>query len=167
MTTEVVQAVTSKKSDIPSHYIAISSYGCHKGNTDKKESEEYKSLYRAWCDGRIGGIKFMHSVHDKRGQIFIDPSDADRVILESVRAKPKPAAAAQVGGESALKFRVNGIAVGHCEAAVSALCEINNGITLMQATLERLATAVESIATQPKTPQQQLLHTFDSNGFHS
>ena len=91
MTAEVVQAVTSKKSDIPGHYIAISSYGCHKGNTDKKASEEYKSLYRAWCDARIGGIKFMHSVHDKRGQIFIDPSDAERVISESARPKPKRA----------------------------------------------------------------------------
>jgi len=39
---------------------------------------------------------------------------------------------------------------GRIHAAVIALCEINNGITLMQATLERLTAAVESIATQPK-----------------
>jgi hypothetical protein len=150
MSTEIVQAVTSKKSDIPNHYIAISSYGCHKGNTEKKASEEYKSLYRAWSDERIGGIKFMHSVHDKRGQIFVDPSDADRVIAESTRPKPKPVLSDKSGGQRGLQFRVNGVPVGDLDAAVSSLCEINNGISLIHATLDRLANAVESIATQPK-----------------
>lgn len=172
MSTEVVQSVTSKKSDIPSHYIAISSYGCHKGNTDKKASEEYKSLYRAWCDERIGGIKFMHTVHDKRGQIFVDPSDADRVISESARPKTKPVTSAQAGSERSLQFRANGVTAGQVEAAVVALCEINNGITLMHATLERLATAVESMATQPLAGEQEVMasasgSTFSSNGFHN
>ena len=39
---------------------------------------------------------------------------------------------------------------GQIESAIVALCEINNGITLMHATLERLTAAIESIATQPK-----------------
>jgi hypothetical protein len=60
-----------------------------------------------------------------------------------------------------------GIGSDRLEAAVVALCEINNGITLMQATLERLTTAVESIATQPKTAQQELLNTVNGNGFYS
>jgi hypothetical protein len=53
------------------------------------------------------------------------------------------------------------------DAAITALVRIDNGISLMQATLDRLATAVESIATQPRTPQQELLHAISSNGFDS
>ena len=36
----------------------------------------------------------------------------------------------------------------------------------MNATLERLTAAVELIATQPKTAQQDLVSTFESNRFH-
>jgi len=53
------------------------------------------------------------------------------------------------------------------ESAVIALCEINNGITLIQATLERLTLAVESMATQRKTAHDRLLATVESNGFHN
>ena len=53
------------------------------------------------------------------------------------------------------------------ESAVIALCEIKNGITLIQATLERLTLAVEIMATQPQTPHDRLVATVESNGFHN
>jgi uncharacterized membrane protein len=53
---------------------------------------------------------------------------------------------------------------GQNEAAVVALCEIINGISLMHATLERLTAAVESIATQPK--REPLEEFANDNGFH-
>jgi hypothetical protein len=162
---EIVQSVTSNRSDIPVHYIPISSYGCHKGNTDKKASEEYKLLYRAWCDEEIGGIKFMANPHDKRGKIFVDPADAGRLIDAMRRPKRPPSVEARNAAASVERSATVG--QSQIESALIALCEINNGLTLMQATLERLATAAESIATQPKTTQQELLHSMDSNGFYS
>lgn len=72
----------------------------------------------------------------------------------------------QDDSESLHQFRVNGVAIGPIEAATVVLCEIDKGITLMNATLERLTAAVELIATQPKTAQQELVSTFESNGFH-
>lgn len=152
MNTEIVQSVTSKKSDIPAHYVAMSSYGCHKGNTEQKASEEYKAIYRAWSDERIGGIKFMNSVHDKRGQIFVDPSDAGRVIAESTKPKSKPVVFAKTGDQTSLETGLLSVFASEFRTAVLALCEINNGISLIESTLERLTAAVESIATQPKPP---------------
>ena len=44
---------------------------------------------------------------------------------------------------------------------------MNNCLTLIHATLERLASATENIATQPKTAQQELLNAVNGNGFYS
>ena len=142
MSTEIRQSVTSRKSDIPGHFIAISSFGCHKGNTDKKASEEYKALYHAWCDERISGIKLMKSVHDKRGQIFVDPADAERVIAQFCQPKPIQKPLLTVGPR-----RESDAATDACELLGSM------GATLDEIflVLERLTAAVESIATQPKT----------------
>jgi len=84
------------------------------------------------------------------------------------RQSRREGAASPRRNDKSLKFGVNGVAAHQHEAAVVALCEINNGITLMQATLERLTTAVESIATQPKTTHDHALATVaGGNGFHN
>jgi hypothetical protein len=136
---EIIQSVTSNRRDIPSHFIAISSFGCHKGNTDKKASTEYKVLYRAWCDEQIGGIKFMANPHDKRGQIFVDPADAQRLINASIRPKATlPTAPSKRATD--LQY----------ESVCESLGDIASGLGHVVTLLERLATAVESIATAPK-----------------
>ena len=155
---DVIQSVTSNRKDIPAHYIAISSFGCHKGNTDQKASAEYKVLYRAWCDEQIGGIKFMANPHDKRGQIYVDPAEAQRLIDGAARQRlPKKSIECDAKSGSASQI----------EAAAASLASIDTTLDEIYRVLERLTTAVEGIATQPKTPQQELLHTFSGNGFHS
>lgn len=156
MSSEIVQAVTSKRSDIPAHYIAISSFGCHKGNTDKKASQEYKALYRAWCDERIGGIKLMLSVHDKRGQIFVAPQDARDVIEES---HPQ---------QQAVPKRRNESSANKDEALVCALSAIATNQTTLLHALERIADAVERIAKNPLTYSDDILISEPSNNcFHN
>lgn len=142
MSTEITQSVTSRPSDIPAGYIAISTFGCHKGNTDKEASPEYKALYQAWRDERISGIKLMKSVHDKRGQIFVAPGDADRVIAEcrQPRPKPKTAATAVVGS----------VDKRYAESVCESLASIDSTLDEIYRVLERLTAAVENIATQPK-----------------
>ena len=148
MSNEISQSVTSRRSDIPPGYIPISSFGCHKGNTDRKASEEYKALYQAWCDERIGGIKLMKSVHDKRGQIFVAPGDADRVIAEYRHPKQKPKAIATSVGSNcdALRMLENVLLPGVFDC-LNAMC---GSIERSEKLIERLTTAVESIANQPK-----------------
>ena len=112
-------------------------------------------LHRLCKSGELRHWKFTRG---RTGQLFVMPDEA-RSALDSVRqhAAARPAAA----------ISTPVVSYSQIEGAVLALSEINNGISLIHATLERLASAVESIATQPKTPQQELLHTFNGNGFHS
>jgi hypothetical protein len=138
---EVTQTVTSNKDSIPAHYVALSSYGCHKGNTEQKASAEYKLLYRAWKNELLGGIKFMANPHDKHGKIFVDPADADRVIDSA--AKPAPAI-------SVLSPNLSGDSVS-INAALS-MAEMRLTLSRIESILERLAVAAESIATQPHEP---------------
>ena len=122
---------------------------------------DQKRLSDAHTDGVIAAVKLMRSTDDRTGPVWVDAEAAARVLAPPDAAgKSKPATAADA------------IDKRHAEAAVIALCEINNGITLMQATLERLALAVESIATQPRQAEQQMRREIMAacetvNGFHN
>ena len=153
---DVLQTVTSMKGTIPANYVPLSSYGCHKGNSDQKASAAYKLLYRAWCSGQLSGIKFMSNPHDKRGQIFVCPTDAQRVF---------DAAAKSAESSVVLKKKPAGDAASF-DAALS-MAEMRLTLDRIELILERLAVAVESMATQPQTPHDRLLATVESNGFHN
>jgi hypothetical protein len=153
---EIVQSVTSNKNDIPKHFIPISSFGCHRGNTDKKASHEYKVLYRAWCDVQIGGIKFMSSPHDKRGQIFVDPADAERII------RPTPS------NEPPARKSPSSTQIDALTAGISALA--TNQETLIAA-VERIAFSLEQIARQPLARMDDVgicdvATSHGTNGYH-
>ena len=53
------------------------------------------------------------------------------------------------------------------EAGIASLVSIDATLDEIYRVLERLTAAVESIATQPKTAQQEVLATMSSNGFHN
>jgi hypothetical protein len=154
---EIVQSVTSNKKDIPQHFIPISSYGCHKGNSERKATREYKVLYRAWCDEQMSGIKFMANPHNKNGQIFVDPAEAKRVIEATIAPIPSPKVAVETKRANDLQY----------ESACESLADIAQSLAGVERLLERLVDAAEAIATQPKTPQAELMHAIGSNGFHS
>ena len=153
---DIVQSVTSNKKDIPQHFIPISSYGCHKGNSERKATREYKVLYRAWCDEQMSGIKFMANPHNKNGQIFVDPAEASRIIESATAPGSSPKAAADS------KTATNPQYASACES----LADIAQSLAGVERLLERLVDAAEAIATQPKTPQAELMQTIGSNGFH-
>jgi hypothetical protein len=134
------QVVTSDKTAIPSHFIPLSSYGCCA--KDRPASVQYTILHTAWQRGELGGVKFMATPSDFRGQIFIDPAKAEVILRKDVSKppKPKPAPILTVAGEQLEPFLV---------------------------VFVRIAEALEAIATQPKesnhTPYGDLLHT-STNG---
>jgi hypothetical protein len=98
---------------------------------------DQKKLSDAHTDGLIEAVKLMRSTDDRTGPVWVD-ADAARKVLANDKPSTRPAAVDSHASDRRL------------EGAVVALCEINNGISFMQATLERLTAAVESIATQPK-----------------
>lgn len=122
--------VITDESQVPAGFKRISSLA--DSLTDQKK------LSDAHTDGIIAAVKLMRSTEDRTGPVWVD-AEAARRVLDACDRQPIRNPSAGQGPSSS-----------QIEAAVIALCEINNGITLMQATLERLTAAVESMATQPK-----------------
>jgi hypothetical protein len=114
---------------------------------------DQKKLSDAHTDGFIAAVKLMRSTEDRTGPVWVD-AKAAREVLAGEKARTKKACTDEMSA-------------GQNEAAVIALCEINNGLSLIHATLERLTSAVESIATQPKPAAHELMETISSNGFHN
>jgi hypothetical protein len=133
-------------------YVFLSTYD-RAGRKNEEHSPEYKALLSAIYGGDVKGFQMGGSkrwlVHKASADEFLALQAMHKSATPLLR-KAEPAC-----GDSSK------------EAAVVALCEINNGITLMQATLERLATAVENIATQPKTAQREFFSVTDTNSFHN
>jgi|LakMenEpi03Aug12_release.lakeMendotaPanAssembly.Ray.scaffolds.fasta_scaffold494549_1 hypothetical protein len=117
---------------VPAGYIPLTDFD--------SQSAAHKRLSDAHREGQIRAVKLVRTMRDFRnGRVWVHEGDA-RELLNGGSPKPPSKERIKPAGGSATQF----------EAAVIALCEINNGITLIHATLERLATAVESIATQPR-----------------
>ena len=125
-------SIVSKREHIPNQYVAIGSFhkrdpGLHRQLNRLCERHEVDAF-------RLGdaGPWFVLDQHveetQQRRAVRRERCDESRAVCEKHAA----------------------VSTSQIEAAVIALCEINNGITLMQATLERLTAAVENIATQPK-----------------
>ncbi len=134
--------VITEESQVPHGFRRISSLA--DSLTDQKK------LSDAHTDGLIAAVKLMRSTEDRTGPVWVD-AEAAREVLAGDKQKPKKAPTDHL------------MPAGQNEAAVIALCEINNGISLLCETLERLTAAVESIATQPR----EFSNVTDTNSFHN
>jgi hypothetical protein len=141
---------------VPAGYICLGERWPAKTPT----ARDRERIRRGIADKHIDAYRRMRFVGDDDGPIYVCESDAIKWLAtyQHADAESSNPQAKRLAAEHS---------DGQFEAAVIALCEINNGITLMHGLLERLACAVEAIATQPKTPHQELLQTFSTNGFHS
>jgi len=145
--------VTQDIREIPAHCVPLSSFG---GRRNKRGgSWEYETLHTL-CKRRE--IKHWKFERGRTGQLFVEP-DTARELLESLR-KHKIDAILPPKDRPALT-RVQ------MESACESLADIATSLAGVAPLLERLATAVESIATQRKTPQHDLVHAMNGNGFHS
>ena len=126
--------------DIPEGWVAISKYDTRPpGTDDAGPTGDYARILKAL---RLKPCPIRH-YRDGRGWVA-NQSDIEE-FLAARRPAERPRKTADGSSQTPTQY-----SDGQFEAAVIALCEINNGITLIHATLERLATAVESIATAPK-----------------
>ena len=132
-------------------YVWLSSYD-DRHNRNQEHSTDYKRVFDAIKEGRVHGVQ-----DGKSKRWMVNKAQADAFLSEWAESARTPR-------KSQMKSAAS---YSQVEAAVIALCEMNNGITLMQCTLERLAVAVEAIANQPKTAHDRLVATVESNGFHN
>lgn len=147
---------------LPAGYVAMGPY-----NENKRH---HNALCKACASGSIRRIRYCRSAEDSVGHMYVFEADVNEVIrLSDIRHKEQPrkrhgeSKQSVVSGDSRPDFR-------HLESAIEAMCEISNGIAVLCDEVRRLRTdmaaAVELLAKQPKTAQQELVSTFESNGFH-
>ena len=122
--------------DIPKGWVRLSSFG-------PKSDVRYSAVYAALHNGCIADsecIKFQLTDSDPRGPIYVCPTAANRAIKAAAEpiAKAKPAPVA------------TGIDKRHAESVCESLASIDSTLDEIYRVLERLTTAVESVATQPR-----------------
>lgn len=128
--------------DIPDGWVRVADYD-NRAEDDHKSGPKGDYARILWQVRKHPGKAIR--AYQSGSQWIACKADIDAFL----RAFHEPKHAKRTATETS-KPATSGIDSSHVESAVIALCEINNGITLMQATLERLTAAVESIATQPK-----------------
>lgn len=100
---------------------------------------DQKRLSDAHTDGVIAAVKLMRSTDDRTGPVWVDAEAAARVLAPAEPVgKAKPASAGEV------------IDKRHAESVCESLVSIDSTLDEIYRVLERLTTAVESIATQPR-----------------
>lgn len=156
---------TLEAREIPTDWVRLTSFGYDKAA--KKPSDDYKTIYSCIQQGLISPddcIKFRLTPTDDRGPIYVKPSAAADAL-----AKYSAAFSARRDGVKPAKPEpeVVGIDKRHAESVCESLGSIDTTLDEIYRVLERLTAAVENMATQPKTAQQELLATMSSNGFHN
>ncbi len=145
--------VTQDIREIPAHCVPLASFG---GRRNKRGgSWEYETLHTL-CKRRE--IKHWKFERGRTGQLFVEP-DVAREMLDSLRQHKIDAILPAKERTAASSPQI--------QAACESLASIDSTLDEIYRVLERLTAAVESIATQPKTTQQELLHATNGNGFHS
>jgi hypothetical protein len=100
---------------------------------------EQKQLSDAHTDGRIEAVKLMRSTNERGGPVWVDAAAA-RLVLAGDENYQHPKVVKPVVADSPA-------AMNH---AVMSLMEMRLTLARIEAVLERLATASEAIATQPR-----------------
>lgn len=135
--------IIKDESEVPPGYVPLANYG--------KKTATHRRLCAAHAEGAIRAVKQARYVGEMRtGRVWVHEQDAAAFLAAgSVAEKTQSRDCRQDAlGNVGLDAR-------QIEGAVIALCEINNGITLMHETIERLVDAVESIAP-PKTAHRAM-----------
>lgn len=134
---------------IPQGFVPLANWDIkHRGN-NSGHSIEWKSLGDAVKAGKVPGMKIGGS-----GRWWVHEASAIEFLAKE--QEPKPPRGIVVAGKPK---------PDHVEAAIVAICRIENSISLLQMTLERFTAAVENIAMQPTAPQHEPAGSWrDMNG---
>lgn len=124
--------------EVPPGYVALVEFD--------SQSLDHKRLSGAHARGLIRAVKMMRSPRDHRsGKVWVHHGDAKSLLAtyDTPRSEPKP--------EPAHERTIGDLAAWDAAAAngLSQLMEMRLTLGRLESIVERLATAVENIATQP------------------
>lgn len=136
---------------IPPGFVPLANWDSRHRRHNDGHSVEWKTLSDAVKNGEIPGFKLSN------GRWYVH----ERVSVEHLaKSLPQPTECAVAQESGVIDKR-------HAEIVCESLASIEATLDEIYRVLERLTAAVEIIATQPKTAQQELLATTSSNGFHN
>lgn len=121
---------------IPDGFAPLADWDFRERQKQDGHSAEWKTLSDAAKAGKIPAFKLSN------GRWYVHRSQAAKLLAEAFDS------AADVSVDKASNGCLDGRRI---ESAITAMCEISNGLTLMHEVLERLTAAVEQIATQPRS----------------
>lgn len=141
----------SKEDFIPDGFVPLAKWDYRSRGKGDGHSHEYKVLRIAADSGKVPAIQVGGSnrwyVREADAVAFLRCEVSD--TQTSAKSKSQPAVDLQY------------------ESVCESLADIASGMGYVVQLLERLAAATENIATQPKTPHQELMQAIGSNGFHN
>jgi hypothetical protein len=154
-------------SHLPAGYVELAQF-------HHTEKALHNFALRACRAGRVRRFRVKRSQTDSMGFLFVHAEDLEAMRIELASKKAEPQQQCDGSCESAAeRLAVEGfvdhvadmrMSLGKCCAYLGDIYDVLE--TIARAT-EATAKAVEEIATQPKTPQQELLRTMNGNGFHN
>jgi hypothetical protein len=154
-------------SHLPAGYVELAQFH----NTEKAL---HNFALRACRAGRVRRFRVKRSQTDSVGFLFVHAEDFEAMRVELASKKAEPQQQCDGSCESAgERLAVDGLVDHAADMRISLtkccayLGDIYDVLETIARATEATAKAVEEIATQPKTPQQELLRTLSSNGFHS
>ena len=132
---------------LPAGFVPLSDWDHRHRSGSDGHSAEYKALRLAADAGKIQAFKMGGS-----GRWYVSRKDAAELL------------ASQLGGPQAqAKHKAKQTTDLQYESVCESMADIATSLAGVERLLERLAVAAESIATQPRTAQQELLHTINGN----
>lgn len=141
---------------IPEGFVPLADWDHRNRANNDGHSAEWKTLGDAAKAGELPAFKLSN------GRWFVHREKAVALLVESAA----PALKAATHGSN-----TGGIDKRHAKSLCESLASINTTLDEIYRVLERLTTAVESIATQPKDTEQmvrnEIMAAVGSNGFHN
>ncbi len=131
---------------IPADFSPLADWDHRNRANNDGHSVAWKTLSDALKAGEIPGFKLSN------GRWYVHEAKANEFLAKS---KATPVETPVLADDSRI------------EAGMASLASIDTTLDEIYRVLERLTAAVESIATQSKTAQQEVLATMSSNGFHN
>jgi hypothetical protein len=140
------------ESQVPDGYVPLASF------------YKNKRIHRALCDahkaGSVRAVKLVRHEGDiKTGTVWVHSEDAKSFEHSYGREAPKHRFT--VG--SRMPLSKDDELLGYAELIAGRIGDVSSSLEEMREVLERLTSAVESMATQPKTTHQELLHSINGN----
>jgi hypothetical protein len=155
---------------LPEGWVPLSHFDSKDRGKGDGHSPQYKQLVSAVKEGELRGLQDA-----KSRRYYVPQDEANRLLIAKANKSADKASPCKdlhelgdlkEGVRACVAFVRDHLQVER-HGIVDCLNATAGALERIERVLERMALAAETIATQPQTPQQELLQRIGGNGFHS